>query len=90
MKSKRIQSTSEIGNIIMSIDNLHQKFEPKIEKKNGTQDTRLRDFNDLKFRGENAIAQLEKIQNNIIDKQKLIKRLDEYYAGEQKKTYLGT
>jgi hypothetical protein len=76
MKLKRVQGTSEIGNIIMSIDNLYEKVETKVDKKSDNIDPKFKTFDDLTLRGEHALEQLEKIKNSIEDKQRLIARLD--------------
>lgn len=85
-KLKSIQGTSEIGKIIMSIENLKEKFELKSNKKTAYQqgDPRLKNFDDLEFRGEHSIKQLEEIEKNIIDMQKLVENLEKYEE-EQKK-----
>jgi chromosome segregation ATPase len=75
-KLKRRQEMSEIGNIVMSIDNLYNKVVSKGEKKVDTSDTKYKTFEDLIVRGEFAIEQLENIKTNIEDKQRLIARLE--------------
>ena len=86
MKSKRIQGTSEIGNIIMSIDNLLTKCQIRSTKKAAysSVDQKFKNFDDLNQRGEHALAQLDEIQVNIVDMQKLLKRLEEHEANEGK------
>ena len=86
MKSKRIQGTSEIGNIIMSIDNLLTKCQIRSAKKAAYSniDPKFKNFDDLNHRGEHALAQLDEIQVNIVDMQKLLKRLEEHEANEGK------
>uniref|UniRef100_A0A7S3JBC7 Uncharacterized protein n=1 Tax=Euplotes harpa TaxID=151035 RepID=A0A7S3JBC7_9SPIT len=79
MKSKKIEGTSEIGKIIMSIDNLLIKCE-SINNKKGTfnlVDSKIKTVENLAERGENAIVQLETIKDSIIDMQSLIKILEQ-------------
>lgn len=87
MKHKKVQATSEIGNIIMSIDNLYNKVETKIDKKNENLDHKLKTFDIMAAIGKfskslflitvTSIDQLDKIKNNIEDKQKLIAKLEQ-------------
>jgi hypothetical protein len=78
-KLKRVQEISEIGNIIMSINNLFDtvnKGTTKGDKKAENIDPKYKTFDDLTLRGEFAIEQLENIKTNIEDKQKLIAKLE--------------
>ena len=86
MTLKSIQGTSEVGKIIMSIENLKEKCELRSNKKAAytTGDPRLKNFDDLDFRGEHAIKQLEDIEKNIIDMQKLAKKLDDHNNNDNK------
>ena len=84
MKSKRIQGTSEIGNIIMSIDNLLSKCQIRNTKKAtySNVDAKFKNFDDLNHRGQHALTQLDEIQVNISDMQTLIEKIQKHEANE--------
>ena len=84
MKQKRVQGTSEIGKIIMSIDNLYEKAKTKVDKKSENIDSKYKTFDDLTARGEYAIEQLEKIKGNTFFRVKLCQRMIESQKGANK------
>lgn len=77
---KRMGKTSEIGQILMSIDNLYKKcIERETNSKNAgikyqvsNESAHPKDFNDVKIRGEYAVQQLTKIKDHLRDFKKLI------------------
>jgi len=76
-KLKRVQGTSEIGNIIMSVDNLYDKAKTKVDKKSENNDGKYKTFDDLAARGDFAIEQLEKIKNNTYFRVMLCQRMND-------------
>lgn len=79
-----MNKTSEIGQILMSIDNLYKKcIERKKDQKGGivyavkSDIPDPKNFDDVKKRGEYAKLQIEKIGEHLEDFNKLLRELKE-------------
>lgn len=84
MKQRRVQGTSEVGKIVMSIDNLYEKAKTKVDKKTENVDSKYKTFDDLTARGLYALEQLEKIKANTYFRVLLCQRMQEDHKGSAK------
>ena len=84
MKQRRVQGTSEVGKIVMSVDNLYEKAKTKVDKKTENVDSKYKTFDDLTARGLYALEQLEKIKANTYFRVLLCQRMQEDHKGSAK------